>query len=67
MTVLRVTNLIGTSQTSWQEAIEKALDRANKTIRNIRGIDVINWKAKVQNGKITEYRAVMKVAFEVEE
>jgi flavin-binding protein dodecin len=67
MTVVRVTDLIGTSKTSWQDAIEKALDRANKTIRNIRGIDVTNWKAEVQNGKITEYRAVMKVAFEVEE
>lgn len=67
MTVVRVTSLIGTSSTSWQDAVEKALERANKTIRNIDGIDVTNWKAEVQNGKIVEYRAVMKVAFEVEE
>ncbi len=66
MTIIRVTSLIGTSETSWQDAVEKALERANKTIRNIDGIDVTNWKAEVQNGKIVEYRAVMKVAFEVE-
>ncbi len=66
MVVIRVTNLMGTSQTSWQDAVEKALERANKTIRNIRGIDVTNWKAEVKDGKIVEYRAVMKVAFEVE-
>ena len=57
---------MGTSETSWQDAVDKALERANKTIRNIRGIDVTNWKAEVKDGKIVEYRAVMKVAFEVE-
>ena len=57
---------MGTSKTSWQDAVDKALERANKTIRNIRGIDVTNWKAEVKDGKIVEYRAVMKVAFEVE-
>ncbi len=66
MTVIRVTEVIGTSQTSWQDAIEKALERTNKTVRNVKGIDVTDWKAEVQNGKIIEYRAVMKVAFEVE-
>ncbi len=66
MVVLRITNLIGTSETSWQNAVEEALKRANKTIRNIHGVDVTNWKAEVKDGKIVEYRAVMKVAFEVE-
>ena len=66
MVVLRITSLMGTSETSWQDAVDKALERANKTIRNIRGIDVTNWKAEVKDGKIVEYRAVMKVAFEVE-
>lgn len=67
MTVLRVTSLVGTSETSWQDAVEKALERTNKTIRNVKGVDVTSWKAEVQNGKIVEYRAIMNVAFEVEE
>jgi flavin-binding protein dodecin len=66
-TVLKVSDLISTSDKSWQEAVEKGLERAGKTIRNIKGIDVTNWKARVENGKIVEYRTVMKIAFEVEE
>ncbi len=66
-TVLKVSDLISTSDKSWQDAVEKGLERASKTIRNIKGIDVTSWKAEVANGKIVEYRAVMKIAFEVEE
>jgi hypothetical protein len=66
-TVLKVSDLISTSDQSWQDAVEKGLERASKTIRNIKGIDVINWKAEVENGKIVEYRTVLKIAFEVEE
>jgi flavin-binding protein dodecin len=66
-TVLKVSDLISTSDRSWQDAVEKGLERASKTIRNIKGIDVTSWKAEVANGKIVEYRAVMKIAFEVEE
>ncbi|MDQ3909629.1 MAG: dodecin family protein [Thermoproteota archaeon] len=66
-TVLKVSDLISTSDRSWQDAIEKGLERASKTIRNIKGIDVTSWKAEVENGKIVEYRVVMKIAFEVEE
>jgi flavin-binding protein dodecin len=66
-TVLKVSDLISTSDKSWQDAVEKGLERASKTIRNIKGIDVTSWKAEVQNGKIVEYRTVMKIAFEVEQ
>jgi dodecin len=66
-TVLKVSDLISTSDKCWQDAVEKGLERASKTIRNIKGIDVISWKVEVENGKIIEYRAIMKVAFEVEQ
>ncbi len=66
-TVLKVSDLISTSDKSWQDAVEKGLERASKTIRNIKGVDVTSWKAEVQNGKIIEYRTVMKIAFEVEQ
>ena len=66
-TVLKVSDLISTSDKSWQDAVEKGLERASKTIRNIKGVDVTSWKAEVENGKIVEYRTVMKIAFEVEQ
>lgn len=60
-------DLISTSDKSWQDALEKKLERASKTIRNIKEVDVTSWKAQVDNGQIVEYRAVMKIAFEVKE
>jgi flavin-binding protein dodecin len=66
-TVLKVLNLISTSDKSWQDDIEKGLERSSKSVRNIRGIDVTSWKAEVVNGKIVEYRTVMKIAFEIEQ
>ena len=39
-TVLKVSDLISTSDKSWQDAIDRGLERASKTIRNIKGVDV---------------------------
>lgn len=66
-TVLKVLNLISTSDKSWQDDIEKGVERSSKSVRNIRRIDVTSWKAEVVNGKIVEYRTVMKIAFEIEQ
>lgn len=66
-TVLKVSDLISTSDKSWQDAVEKGLERASKTIRNIKGIGVTSWNALVENGKLAEYMTVMKIAFEVKE
>ncbi len=66
-TVLKVLNLISTSDKSWQDAIERGLERSSKSVRDIRGIDVTSCKAEVVNGKIVEYRTVMKIAFEIEQ
>ncbi|MDQ3852832.1 MAG: dodecin family protein [Thermoproteota archaeon] len=53
-TVLKVLNLISTPDKSWQDAIEKGLERSSKRVRNIRGIDVTSWKAEVVEGKIVQ-------------
>lgn len=66
MVVVKVVELIGTSKKSWQDSIEEALKRASKTIRNINGVDVLSMKGVVKNGKIIEYRANIKITFEVE-
>ncbi len=66
MRVAKIVELVGSSEKSWDDAIEKTLERMSKTIRNIKGIDIIGHKAIVENGKIKEYRIVMKVSFVVE-
>ncbi len=64
--MVKVIELIGSSPDGWKEAAENALKEASKTIRNIRGIHLKRCTAKVQNNRIVEYRAVVKLAFVVE-
>ena len=66
MTVVKIIELIGSSPKSWEEAAANAVAEAAKTIRNIKGVDVINCTAKVEKNKIVEYRADVKIAFVVE-
>ncbi|MFX0068304.1 MAG: dodecin family protein [Promethearchaeota archaeon] len=67
MPVIKIIELVGASGKSWQEAVDNAIMEASKTIRNIRGIDVVGWTGKVEGKKIVEYRANVKIAFLVEE
>lgn len=66
MAVVKVVELIGTSETSWEDAVQHALDEASKTLRNITGVDVVRFNAEVEDGKISMYKANVKVAFLVE-
>jgi len=66
MHVVKVVELIGSSPKGWQEATEAALNEAAKTIKNIKSIHVKRCTAKVENNKVVEYRAVVKLAFMVE-
>lgn len=67
MAVAKVSQIISSSKKGFEEAIEAGLSRARKTIRNITGLEVTALKAKVENGKITEYRAEIKLIFVLED
>ena len=66
MAIVKIIELIGSSPNNWEEATKKALAEAALTIKNIKSIYVKSCKAKVENNKIVEYRAVVKIAFIVE-
>ncbi len=66
MTVVKIIELIGTSPNDWEDAAKNALAQAAKTVKNIRSVHVKSCKATVENNKITEFRAVVKIAFVVE-
>jgi dodecin len=66
MAVVKIIELIGSSPESWEEATKAALAEAAKTIKNIKSVYVKRCNAKVENNKIVEYRAVVKIAFVVE-
>jgi flavin-binding protein dodecin len=66
MAVVKIVELIGSSPNGWVEAADDALKEAAKTIKNIKSIHVKRCTAKVENNKIVEYRAVVKIAFIVQ-
>jgi flavin-binding protein dodecin len=66
MAVVKIIELIGSSPKNWEDATKNALAEAALTIKNIKSLYVKSCKAKVENNKITEYRAVVKIAFVVQ-
>lgn len=64
--VAKVIELVGSSATSWQDAVEVALREASQTLHGISGIEVTNLTAEVQNNQITAWRATVKIAFGIE-
>ena len=63
MAVARQTQIIGASPHSWEDAVRNALERANKTLRGITGLEVVKENAQITKGKIVEYRATLLVTF----
>ena len=66
MAVARVTKITASSTKSFQDAVNEGLSRASSSLRGITGLEVVSQKAKVDNGKITEYRSTIEVTFVLE-
>ena len=62
MAVIKIVELIGSSPNGWEDATKNALAETAKTIKNIKSVYVKRCKAKVEDNKIFEYRAVVKIA-----
>jgi hypothetical protein len=63
MSVARVSKITAASSKSFDEAVRGGLERANRTLRGITGLHLVEQKAKVSNGHIDEYRVTMEVTF----
>jgi len=63
MSVAKVTELISSSTTSFEDAIAQGVSRASQTLRGVSGAWVQDQKVVVNNGKIVEYRVNLKVTF----
>lgn len=64
--VARVTEIIGASPISFEDAIKVGFERANRTLRGITGLRVLEQRVSVEDGKISEYRVRMEVIFVLE-
>lgn len=65
--VLKVIEMLSESDRSWEDATQKAVDRACKKLHGVKSIYIKNFTAKVEDSKITSYRVNAKVSFCVEE
>ena len=66
MAVASVSTITAASPESWQDAALRGFERANETLRGITGIKVIEEKAQVVDGRITEYLVTLQVVFGLE-
>ena len=66
MPVVKIIELIGTSSESWEMAVKSALDEASASIKNIETIEVANISGNVEDGKISEWQANVRIAFRIQ-
>ncbi len=61
--IYKVIQLVGSSENSWEEAAKNAIEKAGQTLRDLRVAEVEKLDMKVENGKVTAYRARVNLSF----
>jgi flavin-binding protein dodecin len=64
--VYRVTEVIGTSTKSWEDAAKNAVETASSTLRDLRIAEVVKMDVKIENDKVIEYRTRLQLSFKYE-
>ena len=65
--VYKMVEIIGTSETSWEDAAKRAVSRANQTLRDIRIAEVVKLDMRLEDSRIVSYRARVKISFKYED
>jgi flavin-binding protein dodecin len=64
--VYKVIDLIGSSPNSWEEAVKNVVEKASKSLKDLRVAEVKELDVKLEDGKIVAYRAKVSVSFKLE-
>ncbi len=64
--VYKIVELVGSSETSWEEAVNNAVTAASKSLRDLRICEVIKLDTKIENNRIVAYRARVQLSFKYE-
>jgi hypothetical protein len=64
--IYKVIELVGSSPESWDKAAANAVERAAKSLRDLRIAEVVELDMQIENGKVTAYRTKVKVSFKFE-
>ncbi len=65
MWITKVSQIIGSSPTSFEDAAQSVMARANRTLRGITGFDVLEKRIKVEAGAVAEYRVQLRLHFDI--
>ncbi|MDF0520050.1 dodecin family protein [Bradyrhizobium yuanmingense] len=65
--VYKILDLVGSSETSIEDAIKNAISRASTTIREMRWFEVVQTRGHIENGAIGHYQVTLRVGFTLEE
>ena len=66
MTVARITEISSISSKSFEDAVMQGVDRANQTLKNVKGAWLKDQEVTVENGKVSGYKVILKVTFVLE-
>jgi flavin-binding protein dodecin len=61
--IYKVIELVGSSETSIEDAIQTAVARASQTLKNLRWFEVVQTRGQVENGKVRQFQVVLKASF----
>jgi flavin-binding protein dodecin len=67
MSIVKMVELSSQSPDSWEDATRQAVERAAQTLRNIHSVWVKEFEAVVENDQVTQFRVILKIAFQLDE
>ncbi|GEO17313.1 dodecin family protein [Microvirga aerophila] len=67
MSIVKMIELSSQSSESWEDATRQAVERASRSLRNIRSVWVKEFEAAVDTNKVTQFRVILKISFQLDE
>ena len=67
MSIYKVIEIVGTSESSWEEAAKKAVEKAALSLEDLRVAEVVSEDMKIENGKVVAYRTRVSISFKFKE
>ena len=65
--VYKIIDLVGSSTTSWEDAATSAIDRASKSLRDLRIAEVMKLDIKIEDGKPAQFRTNLRISFKFQD
>jgi len=64
--IYKITEVVGTSRSSFAEAVREAVDEAAKTVRQMAWFEVVEQRGRIAEGKVAEFQVTIKIGFKLE-